>query len=446
MYGMSKTISELTDQELKTEKENLTGSRIEGVTEADYFLGLLLKFEDVRAIYLEKMTRDIFPENRQQVLFDIIEKLWIHGLKVETQSIWQEILQDTELGWGIACPVGWWLSLADECFSWVNAEYYFNNLLKLAKKRKLKEVLAQANSENWSTDKLQEKLREAETPEKKYADSAEMALVTTGAIDSAIARGEGLGGTISGIRKLDKMLGGFKPQELVVVGARPSVGKSAFGLQVAIYEALHNNLKVAYFSLEMSLSAVGMRIVAMQSGINSKQFSQNPTQEHVESEHKVLQNIYNTQLYFHCGSVSILEIRKMCKKLKYQHGLDCAVIDYIGLVAPTDTRVTRVEQISGITRGLKLMADELNIPVLALSQLRRESEQEKRLPRLSDLRESGSIEQDADVVLLIHRERNKITGDLETQGTLQVAKQRNGETGSMVLGFNHDRVCFVENF
>ena len=136
----------------------------------------------------------------------------------------------------------------------------------------------------------------------------------------------------------------------------------------------------------------------------------------------------------------------MCKKLKHQHGLDCAVIDYIGLVAPTDTRVTRVEQISGITRGLKLMADELNIPVLALSQLRRESEQEKRLPRLSDLRESGSIEQDADVVLLIHRERNKITGDLETQGTLQVAKQRNGETGSMVLGFNHDRVCFVENF
>jgi len=442
---MSKVISELTDTELKTAGENLSGASVEGVTEGDYFLGLLLKFQEVRSIYLEKMTRDIFLETRQQILFEIIESLWLDGLEIETHAVWQTIMEDDEHGWAVACSVGWWMSLPDQCFSFVNAEYYYKNLVKVSEKVKLHKVLEKASLENWSSEEVQIKIKESETREKQYATSAEMAIATTGAIDSAIARGEDYGGTISGIRKLDKMLGGFKPQELVVVGARPSVGKSAFGLQVAIHQALKNSLKVAYFSLEMSLSAVGMRIIAMESGINSKQFSHNPTVENVKSAQDVLHNIYDTQLYFHCGSVSILEIRKMCKKLKNQSGLHFVVVDYIGLVTPADFRVTRVEQISGITRGLKLMADELDLPVLALSQLRRESEQEKRLPRLSDLRESGSIEQDADVVLLIHRERNKITGDLETQGILQVAKQRNGETGSMVLGFDHDRVCFREN-
>lgn len=256
-----------------------------------------------------------------------------------------------------------------------------------------------------------------------------------------------LRGIPSGIKTLDNILGGFQNSDLVILAARPSVGKTALALDMARHIGVKEGKKVGVFSLEMSNLQLMDRLLAMQVGIglwdlrmgklNDKAFSRLADAMGILSESGIY--IDDTP------GLSVLEMRTKARKLKMEKGLDMVIIDYLQLMEGTN-KESRVQEVSQISRFLKQLARELDIPVIALSQLSRAVEQRTdKIPQLSDLRESGSIEQDADVVLFIHREElyNPET-DRTGIADLVIAKHRNGPTGRIELYFVKEQARYRE--
>ena len=262
-------------------------------------------------------------------------------------------------------------------------------------------------------------------------------------------------GTRTGFLDLDRLTFGFHPGEMIVLAARPSVGKTSFGMNIAENVSIPspNNPEpkaVLVFSLEMSSESLAQRILCSRAGVNMNKLrdgfsSREEKQAIVDAagEIKEADIIVDDQ-----GSLNVLEVRAKARRVSSRNDLGLIVVDYLQLIAGMDNRASRENQIAEISRGLKSMAKELAVPVLVLSQLNRESEKEKREPRMSDLRESGAIEQDADVVLLLHRprkdehEENERSDEIEKIGLI-LAKQRNGPTGSIDLAFLRKFTRFV---
>jgi replicative DNA helicase len=254
-------------------------------------------------------------------------------------------------------------------------------------------------------------------------------------------------GTRTGFLDLDRMTFGFHPGEMIVLAARPSVGKTSLAMNIAENVAIPGPSNpepkaILVFSLEMSSESLAQRVLCSRAGVNMNKlrdgFSTREEQQAIveaAGEIKKSDIIVDDQ-----GSLNILEVRAKARRVSSRYDLGLIVVDYLQLIAGMDNRASRENQISEISRGMKSMAKELRVPVLVLSQLNRESEKEKREPRMSDLRESGAIEQDADVVLLLHRprsddqEENQRSEDVEKIGLI-LAKQRNGPTGSVDLAF-----------
>lgn len=253
----------------------------------------------------------------------------------------------------------------------------------------------------------------------------------------------GLTGLNTGFKELNKITHGFQNGELIILAARPGIGKSAFALNVASNACAAEDAHVAFFSLEMGMDQIIMRMYAAHSGTSlSKIRSGNLT----ETEYATL-NIAKVQLdkfniYLdEAGATDVEEVVTVCRKLKREKKLDFVIIDYLQLLTTTKRFSNRTDEVAKISRQLKMMARELQIPVLALSQLSRDIEKrEDKRPVLSDLRESGSIEQDADIVMFLHREPTKqdedttrIARNLKTE--LIIAKNRQGITDSIRLLF-----------
>ena len=255
--------------------------------------------------------------------------------------------------------------------------------------------------------------------------------------------GQQFTGTPSGFRDLDEITGGFQDSNLIVLAARPSMGKSALVTNIAENVALNEGKPVALFSLEMSETELAQRFVASQARISGDklrkgQVARNDWPKVV----KACERLEKAPLWVDDSSdIDILELRAKARRLQAQEmgrgGLALIVVDYLQLMRPDRTTDSRVEQVGQISRGLKILARELNVPVLAVSQLNRSPEQrpDKR-PLLSDLRESGQIEQDADVVMFIYRDEmyNRETEELGVAEII-IAKHRNGPTGKLELTF-----------
>lgn len=255
-------------------------------------------------------------------------------------------------------------------------------------------------------------------------------------------------GVATGYRDLDEITSGFQPSDLILIAARPSMGKTALGLNIAQNAAFRGKKTVAFFSLEMSCEQLIMRIIASETEVNSKKIKVG-TQN--EAEWKKITHLNSAvaesdiALYIDDTSgISVGEVRSKLRKLKSAKGLDMVVIDYLQLMSTTQRTENRQQEISTISRELKGLAKELGIPVVSLSQLSRSPEGRKdRRPILSDLRESGAIEQDADVVILLYRE-NYYEREIESNETeLIIAKHRNGETGTVKLSFLNEYTKFV---
>ena len=274
-------------------------------------------------------------------------------------------------------------------------------------------------------------------------------------IGAAQERTDGLSGAASGFTSLDQITLGFQPSDLIIIAARPSMGKTAFSLTMARNMAIDHSIPVAFFSLEMSSLQLVKRLITSETGIASEKVRGG--QRLADYEWKQLEtkirHLMDAPLYIDdTPALSIFEFRSKARRLVMTHKIQLIVIDYLQLMTgPPDLRGLREQEVSTISRSLKAIAKELNVPIIALSQMNRSVEMRggNKRPQLSDLRESGAIEQDADLVLFIHRpekygiredeDGNSLVGIAE----IIIAKHRNGATGDIRLRFHEGEAKFA---
>ncbi len=257
-------------------------------------------------------------------------------------------------------------------------------------------------------------------------------------------------GVPTGFIDLDNILSGLQKSDLIILAARPSMGKSSLALDFAKYVAVHENLPVGIFSLEMSMDQVVDRLIASQSGVDlwkirtGKLSSQGEDNDFSKIQ-GALGVLAEAPIYIDDAATSnVLQMRAMARRLQADKGLGLLIIDYLQLTEPRFGTESMVQQITEVSRSLKGLARELSVPVLALSQLSRAVEQRSpQIPRLADLRESGSLEQDADVVLFIYREdRYREDSEKKNIADIIIAKHRNGPVGKVELYFNEQFASF----
>ena len=245
-------------------------------------------------------------------------------------------------------------------------------------------------------------------------------------------------GIATGLIDLDELTSGLQRSDLIVIAGRPATGKSAFALNIAAHAAIREGATVAVFSLEMSKEQVVMRIMASESGVNMQKLR---TGELGATEILKIADRFNTVgeakiLIDDTPGVTVAEVRSKCRRIQAIHGLDVVIIDYLQLMQSAKSQDSRVLEISAMTRALKILARELNVAVVVLSQLSREPDKRKdHTPLMSDLRESGSIEQDADVIMMLYRPAaypdTQEAMDGDNTSYINVAKHRNGATASI---------------
>jgi replicative DNA helicase len=253
-------------------------------------------------------------------------------------------------------------------------------------------------------------------------------------------------GIPTGFTEIDKLLGGLQKSDLIILAARPSMGKTSLALDIARNVAVMSNQPVGLFSLEMSKDQLADRLLAGLANINLWNFRNGRlTQDDYSRIQHAMGSLSESPLYIDdAGSVNILQIRAMARRLQANHGLSLIVIDYLQLMEPMNRFASPVQQVTENSRALKMLAKELNVPVLVLSQLSRAVEARvPQIPRLADLRESGAIEQDADVVMMIYREDKYNENSLSKNiAKILVEKHRNGPTGGLDLYFDENRASF----
>lgn len=258
-------------------------------------------------------------------------------------------------------------------------------------------------------------------------------------------------GVPTGFTGLDNLLAGMQKSDLIILAARPSMGKTTFALDLARNAALKYKASVGLFSLEMSDQQLVDRMLASEASVDSWKLRTGKltTDEEFEAVQEAMARLSEAPIHIddQPGN-NILKMRSAARRLKNEHGLDLLIVDYLQLMSPTSTKATdsMVQQITEISRSLKILARELDVPVLALSQLSRAVEQRGGKPRLSDLRDSGSIEQDADVVMFIHREdkmNKQEAADRPNIAEILVEKHRNGPVGVAELYFDEKHVRFL---
>lgn len=244
-------------------------------------------------------------------------------------------------------------------------------------------------------------------------------------------------GVPTGFADLDRKLGGLQRSDLIIIAGRPSMGKTSFAVNIAQYAGVHGNAAVAIFSLEMSREQLVTRMLCSEAEVdmqNVKSGALSPAE--MDRLADVLVPLSGGKIHIDdSAGVRIGEIRSKCRRLKLEHGLDLLVIDYLQLMQPSEHMDSRLQEISELTRSLKLLARDLDVPVVVLSQLSRAPDQRsEHHPMLSDLRESGTIEQDADIVIMLYREQ---VYDPSADNTTEViiAKNRNGPTGTVKVAW-----------
>ena len=318
-------------------------------------------------------------------------------------------------------------------------------------------------------------------PRCRYGPGSEpFSAALTDAIDmaaNAYRRDGGLSGLATGFRDLDQRMGGLQPSDLVIAAGRPSMGKTAFATNIAYHVARSYRAEaedsgnaldgavVGFFSLEMSAEQLATRIISEQAYIPSERIRRGRIEaEEFDRIVEVSQELQNLPLYIdQTGGITVAQLAARARRLKRQRGVGLIVVDYLQLLSGSSKRAAegRVQEVSEITTGLKALAKELHVPVLALSQLSRQVEnREDKRPQLADLRESGSIEQDADVVLFVFREEYYVERRQPRENTEEhkqwqaememvtgkadviIGKQRHGPTGTVTLQFTPEYTRF----
>ncbi len=261
--------------------------------------------------------------------------------------------------------------------------------------------------------------------------------------------GHEMRGIPTGFPQLDTMLAGFQRSDLIILAARPSVGKTTLALDIARQTAVKHGTPVGIFSLEMSSQQLVDRMLAAEARVNAWKLRTGKidTDQEFESIRDAMERLSKAPIFIDDqAATSALVMRSVARRLKRENGIGLLIVDYLQLMSPSSAKNndSMVQQVTEISRSLKTLARELDVPVLALSQLSRAVEQRRGKPRLSDLRDSGSIEQDADVVMFIHREDKMSEGAEKTNiAEILIEKHRNGPVGKVDLYFDEKRSTFL---
>ena len=419
------------------------------VEEERAVIGAMMLNADAIMVCSELLTSDEFYQQQYGIIFDALVEMYKDGVGADLVTL-QNKLREKEV-----TPELYSVEYLGELLASVptsaNVKFYAEIVHEKAVLRRLIRVSEQVTKDCYmDSQPLEDILEDTEKSVfdviqqrggSEFEPIRDVVLRTLDSIEKAAKQKGNITGLETGFRDLDAKTAGLQKSDLILIAARPAMGKTAFVLNIAEYVALHSNSTIALFSLEMSKEQLVKRMLAMNSMVDSQKIRTGDLED--DDWDKLVgsvRKIGNSNLVIDDTSgITASELRSKCRKLKIEQGLDLVIIDYLQLMTGAGKRKSdsRQQEISDISRSLKVMARELNVPVIALSQLSRavESRPDKR-PMLSDLRESGAIEQDADIVMFIYRDEY-YNPDSEKKGVAEVivAKQRSGPTGPVELAW-----------
>jgi replicative DNA helicase len=418
-------------------------------------IGSMIMDKDAIAGAAELLTGEDFYQQRFGVLFDAILELYNEGKPVDLITL-QNKLKEKEVPEELN-SLEFFRDIIASVPTSANVRYYANIVKEKSTLRQMIKVTESITNDCYmDKEKLETIMEDSEKKmfdilqKRNTGDFVSIRDIVFKSLESieAAARNKGsVTGVSTGFYDLDYKTAGLQPSDLILIAARPSMGKTAFVLNIAEYAVLRGNVTTAIFSLEMSKDQLVKRIMSMHSKVNSQsirtgELSDDDWIKLVESA----KEIGNSNLIIDdTSSISIGELRSKCRKYKLEFNLGLVIIDYLQLMTGSKKNESRQQEISEISRSLKGLARELNCPVVALSQLSRAVEQrpDKR-PMLSDLRESGAIEQDADIVMFIYRD-DYYNHDSEEAGISEIiiGKQRNGPVGTVKLAWQSQYTKFA---
>ena len=401
-------------------------------------LGAVLIDSEALSSVIHLVRPEDFYKGAHQRIFEAILSLFDRGQSIDLITLAEELRARGVLE---QCGGAAYVSrLTSAVPTSANVEYYARIVQASSIRRTLarvsQEIIAQAHDNSAEISVI---LEEAERKIFEISDrnqtgtyypAKEIVKQTFEAIERHYHSKTEYTGIPSGFKDLDQLTMGFQSSEFIVIGARPSVGKTAFALTIAANMAIRQKIPVGFFSLEMSSMAIMQRLLSMEARLDSQRMRTGMLSPADFSRiTEACGRLYEAPLYISDSpDLKLLDLRAQARRMKSHQDVKVIFVDYITLISSENRELPRHEQIAEVSRSLKALARELSLPVIALSQVRRETEGKK--PTLADLRESGSIEQDADVVIFIHTE------DLKAEvREVAVAKQRNGPVGDIALAF-----------
>ena len=416
---------------------------------------MLLKDGEIIPTVLSILNEEDFYRPEHKIIFRSIVSLYNKKVIPNLLSLAEEL---RSTGYLEKVTLDYVFSIAEVAHTTAFAEFYSQTIKEKSVLRNLirigEEIIQEATEAKTSLSNILDNVEKKIFSITSGNDSVEFENITPilqrsfDRIRHAMDDPQGLTGVSTGFKDFDRLTSGLQKSDLILLAARPSMGKTALALNMAMNSAIANNF-VAIFSLEMSKEQLGHRLLSSYSGINSQKLSTgNIDSNDFSSLAETLEYLTNRNLYIDdTAGISVLELRSKARKIKNEHGLDLIVIDYLQLMQGSPRKgadYNRQQEISEISRSLKALARELKVPILALSQLSRSVElRADKRPMLSDLRESGSLEQDADIVMFLYREEYY---DKETENNnvaeLVIAKNRNGPTTSVNLQFDKECMRF----
>ena len=421
-------------------------------------IGATLIDDNAITIAQQYLRPEDFYSGRHRKIFEAVLNLSNKGTRPDLLTLSGELERTAKLD--EAGGYDYIASLTHAVPSSANAEYYAQAVQNSSLRRGLIQISGEAGARAYD-ETVEPKLILEETQQKLFFISDPQRIFRYKKVDNLVkdvitylndvykTKAE-FTGIATGYAELDRLTSGFQNSELIIIGARPGMGKTAIALSMAANISIRQNIPVAFFSLEMSDQALMLRLLSSEAGIDSHKLK---TGFFAQSDfHRIFEAagiIHDAPLYIvDIPDMSMLNIHAMARMLKIQEKVEIIFIDYIGRISSDNKMLPRYEFISEVSRSLKGMARELKIPIVALSQLRREAEKDK--PGLADIRESGAIEQDADLVIFLDRDRElDKTREEQTKGPpgqkvqLMLAKNRNGPVGTVNLTFLKHLTKFV---
>ncbi len=418
-------------------------------------LGGMLIDSSALELALEQLYPEDFYVPAHQTIFAAIRDLHNEGFAVDLITL-NEMLDRH----GKSDLVGGAAYLA-ELISFVPTAVNTQEYIKIVEEKSVRRLLIHAGGEiitdGMNEEESLEKTLDAserkifEISMRKSADSmqsiGEVVPLAYNEISDLMERKGAITGINTGFTELNRITNGFQKSDLIIVAARPAMGKTAFALNIAQYAALHDNRTVCIFSLEMSAQQLVQRMLCSESSVSSQKIKEGTvTSDELARLIDVMDPISNAKIYIDdTGGIGIAEIRSKCRRLRARRGLDMVIIDYLQLLQAQGNRRSdsRTQEVSDMTRQLKLLARELDIPVVLLAQLNRGPEtRQDHTPLIADLRESGSIEQDADMVILLYRPA-VYDEDADDVSRVIIAKHRHGPIGTVNLVWQGDYTRFM---